>query len=122
MSAKSFIAELERRRFLSDRLMARLRDSLEGRQQPLSADKLASFLVEKKQLTDEQAREVLNGLSQSGVNLVEEDDAIEATEASSIFNSRITGPGQTKSGVLPPPEDAQEDDDEIQLAPLDEDD
>src|SRR4051812_11243574 len=119
MSASKFIAELERRRLLSDRLMARLRDSLEGRDRPLSAEKIATFLVEKKQLTEQQAHEVLNGLSTSGVNLLEEDKqhALHATEDSSIFASHITSHPQTSSDLVPAPED----DDEIRLVPLEDD-
>src|SRR4051812_32062113 len=102
MSASRFIAELERRRLLSDRLMARLRDSLEGRDRHLSAEKLADFLIAKKQLTEQQAKEVLNGLSQSGVNLVEEDkhSALHSTEDSSIFASHITSHPQAQSDLI----------------------
>ena len=117
MSATKFIAELERRRLLSDRLMARLRDSIAGANRPLSAEALANFLVQKKQLSQDQAREVLNGLSQSGVNLVEEDaDSSEPNaEDSSIFAASITGSRKTK------PTPPKGDDDEILLVPLEED-
>src|SRR4051794_39659806 len=118
MSAKKFIAELERRRLLSDRLMARLRASLEGSQRPLTAEAIAKFLIQKNQLSDEQAREVLNGLSQSGVNLIEEDaaDTDESPEDSSIFAEHLTSRRKKKSA---PP--AKENDDEIRLVPLDDD-
>lgn len=117
MSATKFIAELERRRLLSDRLMAKLRDSIAGANRPLSAEALANFLVQKKQLSQDQAREVLNGLSQSGVNLVEEDadSSGPSAEDSSIFAASITGSRKTK------PTPPKGDDDEILLVPLEED-
>ncbi len=121
MSAKKFIAELERRRLLSDRLMARLRDSLAGSERPLSAEALAKFLVQKNRLSEQQAREVLGGLSQSGVNLVEEDaaDAGNSPEDSSIFPDHLNAnrkktPEQFASSTTA-------DDDEIRLVPIDED-
>src|SRR5262249_52838130 len=93
MSAKKFIAELERRKLLSERVMTRLRDSLSGTNRPLSAEALAKFLVLKKQISERQARDVLSELTQSGVNLVEEDkeDDEGKAEDSSIFAANITG-------------------------------
>jgi hypothetical protein len=89
MSAKKFISELERRKFLSDRLMVKLRETLAATKSPLSAEKLANFLVQKQHLTQRQANDILAGLTQSGVNLVEEDDeGTEGSEDSSVFASR----------------------------------
>jgi outer membrane protein assembly factor BamB len=115
MSATKFIAELERRRLLSERLMTKLRDSIAGSDRPLSAEALAKFLVQKKQLSEQQAREVLNGLSQSGVNLMEEDaeSKRESPEDSSIFAANITGSRKKNK-----PEPPKTDDDEILLVPL----
>ena len=125
MSATKFIAELERRRVLSDRLMARLRQSLAGYDRPLSAEELANFLVQKKHLSQDQANSVLAGLTQSGVNLVEEDaNAVDTTSESSIFSSQIMG-GVNQFAPMPEAEEeeveeAAADDDEIQLAPIQE--
>ena len=120
MSAKKFIAELDRRKILSDRLMAKLRDSVAEIRKPLSADALANFLVQKKLLSRDQANDVLAGLTQSGVNLTEEDaDSVtggNASESSSIFASHIISHPTTTS---PPP--AASEDDEIRLVPLEED-
>src|SRR5262245_47521112 len=111
MSASKFISELERRKFLSDRLMVKLRESLAATRSPLSAEKLAAFLVQKKHLSESQANDILAGLTQSGVNLVEEDLEREAGESSSIF-------GPTVTGHRNPPHDEPEAEDEIRLVPI----
>lgn len=112
MSAKKFISELERRKFLSDRLMVKLRESLAAQKSPLSAEALAKFLVTKQHLTQRQANDILGGLTQSGVNLAEEDADTERGEDSSIFASHI---GSFKPHTPPPAEE----EDEIRLAPID---
>ncbi len=118
MSASKFISELERRKFLSDRLMKKLRESLAATRSPLSAEKLANFLVQKKHLTQNQANDVLAGLTQSGVNLIEEDlDDEDAAGSSSIFPPQITG-GRKKEDESPT-DDGE--DDEIRLVPIDDD-
>ena len=110
MSASKFIAELERRKFLSDRLMKKLRESLEATRSPLSAEKLGNFLVQKKHLTQSQANDLLASLTQSGVNLMEEDlhDDIAPPGGSSIFTPQITSSRKK----------ADEEEDEIRLAPI----
>ncbi len=117
MSAKSFIAELDRRKLLSDRLMAKLRTSVAEIHKPLSADALAKFLVQKKLLTSDQANDVLSGLTLSGINLAEVDTdspiASEANDASSVLSSHI-GTGT----VVHQPTAVDDSDDEIRLAPI----
>ncbi len=100
MSATKFIDELQRRRLLPDPQMDRLRDSLAGHDHPQSAQALASFLVEKEQLSEEQAANVLRGLSQSGIDL-----------------NAVDGPDPRREFYVP----ADDDEDEIRLVPLDED-
>ena len=115
MSAKSFIAELERRKLLSDRLMGKLRESLATQTSPMSAERVAHFLVQKNHLTQQQAHDVLAGLTQSGVDLFEEDVmAPDVGEASSVFTSHIISRGSMPNEVTLSPED----DDEIRLLPL----
>ena len=89
MSASKFITELERRKFLSERKLEKLRDYLSTIQGPLSAEKLADFLVQKNHLTQEQASDVLAGLTLSGVNLTIEDiDQLDnGAESSSVEGS-----------------------------------
>ena len=119
MSAKKFIAELDARKLLSDRVMARLRESLAASRSPLSAEKLATFLVQKNQLSPQQAKEVLNGLTQSGVNLAEEDAdrARDKFEDSSVFSPSVAGNRNTKA----PGAAGDGDNDELRLVPLDDD-
>ncbi|HVT29503.1 MAG TPA: PQQ-binding-like beta-propeller repeat protein [Lacipirellulaceae bacterium] len=118
MSANKFIAELERRRLLSDRLMAKLRESLAGYDRPLTAEALANFLVKKKHLTEGQAASVLTGLTQSGVNLTEEDasEAHDQVDGSSIFEPQSSG-FRTIKPDAPSPE-TDDDEDEYGLAPI----
>ena len=95
--------------------MAKLRESLTTTTSPLSAEKLANFLVQKQHLTQGQANDILAGLTQSGVNLAEEDaETMEASEDSSVFASNIF---VAKKVSTPPPEE----EDEIRLVPLEED-
>lgn len=119
MSAQKFIAELDRRKVVSDRLMAKLHEAVGGIRKPLSADQLADFLVQKKLLTREQADDVLAGLSLSGVNLGEEDDEAplgqSAGESSSVFASHIF------SHPVSPPPPPPEEEEEIRLLPIEED-
>jgi outer membrane protein assembly factor BamB len=115
MSARKFITELERRKFLSDRLMKKLRESLAATRSPLSAEKLAAFLVQKNHLTKRQADDILANLTQSGVNLIEEDpDDAGGAESSSIFAPPAAG----RRNKEPAPDD---DNEEIRLAPIEED-
>lgn len=119
MSAKKFIAELDRRKVLPDRLMGKLRDSVATIRRPLSADELADFLVQKQLLTREQANDVLAGLSLSGIDLGKEDDDVPLTsgagESSSVFASHIF------SHPNPDPPVPREEDEELRLIPLEED-
>src|SRR6185312_3556231 len=95
MSAKSFIAELDRRKLLSDRFMVKLRTSVAEIRKPLSADALADFLVQKKLLTRDQVNDVLGGLTRSGIDLaaIDPDSPItdESSDTSSVFSSQIGG-------------------------------
>jgi outer membrane protein assembly factor BamB len=117
MSARKFIAELERRRFLSDRLLGKLRESMAAAKAPLSAEKVAAFLVQKNHITQGQANELLAGLSRSGVNLAEEDRDPEQSEGSSIFGPAVVPrKPQTSPSGFEPDDDA----DEIRLVPIDE--
>src|SRR5262245_23624330 len=115
MTSDEFIAELDRRRLLSDRLMVKLRDLLAGYDQPYTAEELADFLVLKNHLTRDQANSVLA----SGVNLFQANaadlDDDDPFGGSSIFGSR--GPAATNK--QPEPRGVTDDaDDEFQLAPL----
>ncbi|MCC7476357.1 MAG: PQQ-binding-like beta-propeller repeat protein [Pirellulales bacterium] len=119
MSAKKFITELDRRKILSDRLMTKLRTQIAEIRKPLSADALANYLVQKNLLTRDQANNVLAGLTQSGVNLMELDeeapgDDPHAAEGSSVFGSHIL------SHPKPQPAARVEEDDELRLAPIEE--
>ena len=69
MSVQTFIAELERRNLLSDRVVTKLRETASDPARPLSAKALAKFLVQKNHLSEQQASDVLNSLSDSGINL-----------------------------------------------------
>ena len=69
MSVDKFIAELERRKLLSGRLVDKLRDTAASPERPLSAKALAKFLVQKKHLSQQQATDVLNKLLAAGADL-----------------------------------------------------
>ena len=120
MSAKSFIAELDRRKLLSDRLMTKLQASVAEIRKPLSADDLANFLVQKKLLTRDQANDVLGGLTLSGVNLDQADldspISSDTNEGSSVLSSHIGGTPTPN----PPQRSDVEVDEEIGLAPIEE--
>lgn len=92
MTSDDFIAELERRQLLSDRLMTRLRDLLAGYTEPYTAEELANFLIEKKHLTPDQATSILESAASSGVNLFQA-NAVDLDDdpfaGSSIFGSSI---------------------------------
>ncbi len=119
MTSNEFIAELERRQFLSDRVLGKLRDQLAGYSDRHTAEELADFLVQKKHLTREQASSILESEISSGVNLFQanasdlDDDPF---AGSSIFGSR---PPDVKDESIAPPR--AEEDDEYHLAPLDDD-
>ncbi len=119
MSAQRFITELDRRKVLSEKVMAKLRDAVGGIRNPLSADQLAEFLIQKKLLTRAQANDVLAGLSLSGVNLGQEDEEAplgrHAGESSSVFASHIF------SHPVSPPPPPPEEEEEIRLLPIEED-
>jgi hypothetical protein len=121
MSARSFIAELESRKLLSDRTMQKLRISLAEVRTPLSAEALAKFLVARKLISKEQANDVLSGLTRSGINLEEEDaDTVvgnDSSQSSSVFASHITTHPRPPE---PDPNDTAHED-EISLAPIAED-
>jgi outer membrane protein assembly factor BamB len=116
MTVETFIAELERRNLVSDRLVTKLRETLAESKRPLSAKAVADFLVQKKYLSQQQASDVLAGLSQSGLNLDETVEAEDSDEGSgaSIFDSRIMGKRNKKKQPASPP--AEED--EFGLVPL----
>jgi tetratricopeptide (TPR) repeat protein len=77
MSAEEFIAELERRRMLPERVIKKLRAKIAESERPFSARGLAKFLVEKRQLSQKQADDVLNAL------LANDTDIDDATRAKS---------------------------------------
>src|SRR6478752_3226853 len=117
-SPADFIAELERRRLLSDRLLAKLRDLLAGYEHPYTPEELADFLVVKNHLTRDQADSILQSLAGSGVNLFQA-NAVDLDDdpfaGSSIFDAR-------SSAGTPRPESPQQvdEDDEYRLAPIEE--
>lgn len=90
--------------------MTKLRESLAATRSPLSAEKLAAFLVQKKHLSQRQADDILANLTQSGVNLIEEDPDDDGVESSSIFAPNV---GSQRKNPDPPA-----DNDEIRLAPI----
>src|SRR5688572_16693170 len=73
MSVEKFIDELQERNWLPDRVMAKLRATVANSHRPVSARSLAKFLVEKRHLSQQQAKEVF-GASAGG--------AVVASEAS----------------------------------------
>src|SRR3954462_15888046 len=96
MTAENFITELENRRLLSDRLVAKLRDLLKGYDHPYTAEELADFLVQKNHLTRDQAASVLQSSSASGVNLFQANTADTDDDpfaGSSMFGSSAKGAG-----------------------------
>src|SRR6476469_8845484 len=91
MTSEDFIAELERRRLLSDRLIGKLRDLLAGYDQPYKPEELADFLVQKKLVPREAADSILQSIAGSGVNLFQANAADlddDPFAGSSIFGSR----------------------------------
>src|SRR5688572_23805287 len=69
MSADQFIAELESRRLLPERVMNKLRARVADSNRPISARALAKFLVEKRHLSQRHADDVLNALLASDTNI-----------------------------------------------------
>jgi tetratricopeptide (TPR) repeat protein len=69
MSADQFIAELESRRLLPERVMNKLRARVADSNRPISARALAKFLVEKQHLSQRHADDVLNALLASDTNI-----------------------------------------------------
>ena len=69
MTSEAFIAELERRRHLSDRLLGKLRDLLAEQDRPYTPEEVADFLVSKNHLTRDQADSILQSIAGSGVHL-----------------------------------------------------
>src|SRR5882757_8736400 len=119
MTSEDFIAELERRRLLSDRLMGKLRDLLAGYDQPYKPEELADFLVQKKLVPRDEADSILQSIAGSGVNLFQANaadlDDDDPFAGSAIFASR------SPSADEKPIEQRREidEDDEYRLAPLD---
>src|SRR4029079_18383565 len=118
-SPADFIAELERRRLLSDRLITKLRDLLAAHDQPYTSEELADFLVIKNHLTRDQADSILQSIAGSGVNLFQANAADlddDPFGGSSIFSSRSPSPANKK----PEPPREVDEDDEYRLAPIEE--
>jgi outer membrane protein assembly factor BamB len=117
MTSADFIAELERRRLLSDRLLVKLRDLLAGYEHPYTPEELADFLVVKNHLTRDQADSILQSISGSGVNLFQANaaslDDDDPFAGSSIFASRPPAANEKQ------PQHETDEDDEYRLAPLD---
>src|SRR5256714_2094748 len=119
MTSEDFIAELERRRLLSDRLMGKLRDLLAGYDEPYKPEELADFLVQKKLVPRDEADSILQSIAGSGVNLFQANaadlDDDDPFAGSSIFGSRPPSAGDQRKE----PPRVTDEDDEYQLAPLD---
>src|SRR5215470_8425399 len=97
MTSEDFLAELEHRRLLSDRLMGKLRELLAGYDQPYTPQELGDFLVLKNHLTRDQADSILQSIAGSGVNLFQANAADlddDPFGGSSIFSSRSTSAGR----------------------------
>ena len=69
MTPDDFIAEVERRQLLSDRLVVKLRELLASYTEPYTAEEVADFLVLKNHLTPAQATSILESGASSGINL-----------------------------------------------------
>ncbi len=119
MTSEDFIAELERRRLLSDRLLGKLRDLLAGYNQPHTPEELADFLVLKKHLTRDQADSILQSIASSGINLFQANaadlDDDDPFAGSSIFGSRPSSGSESHVEPIR----VTDEDDEYRLAPLD---
>src|SRR3954464_10091223 len=116
MPSDDFIAELERRRLLSDRLMGKLRELLAGYDRPYTPEELGDFLVQKKHLTPDQADSILQAIAGSGVNLFQANAADlddDPFAGSSIFSSR----SQNASEKNAEPLRVTDENDEYRLAP-----
>lgn len=134
MSVERFITELQQRDLLSERQLAKLRDTANERR--MSPKALAKFLVQKEHLTQKQATDLLNAVLLSGGDLdvvpatastsgfepdvpelslvpIDEIDDAEDADGSSIFAAYLTGP-QAKPDTSPPAEQ-----DELTLSPDD---
>src|SRR5215210_7977283 len=120
MTSDDFIAELERRRLLSDRLIGKLRELLAGYDRPYTPEEVADFLVQKNHLTRDQADSILQSITGSGVNLFQaiaadlDDDPF---AGSSIFSSHPPNASEKHAEPLR----ITDEDDEYRLAPIDED-
>src|SRR5882757_6050173 len=120
MTSEDFIAELERRRLLSDRLMGKLRELLAGYDHPYNPEELADFLVVKNHLTRDQADSILQSIAGSGVNLFQANAADlddDPFAGSSIFGSRPPSASEPRNEPLR----VTDEEDEYRLAPLDDD-
>lgn len=67
MSSERFIEILKQRKLLSDTFLEKLREKLAEAERPLPATVLARFLVQKKQLSHEQALELIDSMSDEDV-------------------------------------------------------
>ena len=84
MSAERFIDEVERRALLPERVMKKLRAKVVDSDRPFSARALAKFLVEKQQLSQKHADDVLNALLANDTNIDEEPPARRLTSSETI--------------------------------------
>ncbi len=118
MTPDDFIAELERRQFLPERLIAKLRGLLAGYTEPYTAEDIADFLVQKNQLTPDQATSILESDASNGVNIFQ-------VNAADLDDDPFTGSSVLgfQSTSYPPPESKPtpltEEEDDYTLAPLD---
>src|SRR5262245_44228465 len=120
MTSDDFIAELERRQFLSDRLLGKLRSSLAGLDESYTAEDLADFLVQKNHLTRDQATSILESSTSSGVNLFQANAS--ELDDDPFTGSSIFGPSPSESsGTQSEPLRVTDEDDEYRLAPLEDD-
>ncbi len=132
MSADKFIAELESRRFLPERVMSKLRARVADSERPISARALAKFLVEKKHLSQRHADEVLNALLASDTNIDDvptdkqtaaeidgsevQDSETDTESGSSIFAPFLSSKPKKRAPVATPNSGSE---DELMLLPDD---
>jgi outer membrane protein assembly factor BamB len=120
MSAEQFIEALTERGLVSGHMAAKLREKLARTAQPPTAQTLAMLLVEKKQLTSQQALEVLASLGDDATSTSKGGDE-DVSSDSSIFSPQITGRGQFRADDLQPPlpPKPSKEDELLTLVPMD---
>ena len=124
MTAESLIDLLEERGVLQERLLAKLRVKIAEAEPPMTPESLARFLVQKGHLSAAQATNLLrllaahsepSGQRKAGDAFNGDDD----DEGSSIFPSQLAGKNSNGSSG-PEPSASLEDDDVLELVPIEE--